>query len=288
MSQEADSLGLDKPIKLGRLLKIPKITDELLFDRNRGIPYVIQNYQKVARGIRKNDKIFSQKAKELKLSKGALHQLKVESEMRNLESVLQFYQLWCHGLFPRATFTDCMQMVRKYKSARVKIYRRELIEKEIHDQRIKEGIITEDAAPEDENGIDEDDLYDAPDNGIAAVNEEVASAKEVNDDDSEDDWGFLSVRRRPNGLFVGDDEESGNDDEQDGQNGENDGDANNQTKTSSASEPRKTQNPTIDDDNDGDNDEFDDDDFDYSALPNPKEQVDEFEDELEIMREMGM
>lgn len=287
MSHEADSLGLDKPIKLGRVLKIPKITDELLFDRNRGIPYVIQNYQKVSRGIRKNDKQFSQKAKELKLSKAALHQLKVESEMKNLESVLQFYQLWCHGLFPRATFTDCMQMVRKYKSARVKIYRRELIEKEIHDQRIKEGIITEDAAPEGENGIDEDDLYDAPDNGMAAVDEEVEKAKGANDDDSEDDWGFLSVRRRPNGLFVGDDEESGNEDGEEGNNGQDREEGENtpkdsNTESSSSSGLKKTQNPIIDDD------EFDDDDFDYSALPNPKTQVEEFEDELEIMREMGM
>lgn len=270
MSQEPDSLGLDKPIKLGRVLKVPKITDELLFDRNRGIPYVINNYRKVSRAMRKNDKAHAQKVKESALSKSALHLLKVESEVRNLESVLQFYQLWCHGLFPRATFSDCTQMVRKYKSPRVRMYRRELIEKEIHRQKVEQGIITEDAEINDED----DDLYDAPDpNRIAAVDEDVATsetvAPNVEDDDDEDDWGFLSVRRRPNGLFVGDDD----DEEQD-----------EQDKQDAAKKP--SSGPT--------NHTISDDEEDFPDIPDSILQQesggfdDKYDDELEIMREMGM
>lgn len=274
MSQEPDALGLDKPIKLGRVSKIPKITDELLFDRVRGLPHVITNYKKVARTIRKNDKALAQKAKDPFQSKSSLHQFKVETECQNLESVLQFYQLWCHGLFPKATFSDCIQMVRKYKSPRIRMYRRELIEQEIHRQKVEKGIITEDADIAGEN----DDLYDTPQtNGIAAVDDEIAennSEAAVRQDEDDEDWGFLSVRRRPNGLFIGDE-----DDEEQEQVAANAEDA---ASTETSSNPSRAsaiveheeEYPDVPDSvlQEAENDKLD----------------DKFDDELEIMREMGM
>lgn len=274
MSQDPDSLGLDKPIKLGRVSKIPKITDELLFDRVRGLPHIITNYKKVARTIRKNDKAYAQKSKDAR-SKLALHHAKVETECQNLASVLQFYQLWCHGLFPRANFSDCVQMLRKYKSPRMRMYRRELIDKEMHRQRVEKGIITEDAPA----NSDMDELYDAPDaSGIAAVDDETGgndgSAAVANDQDEDDEesWGFLSVRRRPNGLFVDDDE---------------DGDDNNTAAAPEAAKPvSRAAPPAIDDDDDFPDDQ------EYPEVPDSVLQEtafeDEYDNELELLREMGM
>lgn len=268
-----DSLGLDKPIKLGRVSKIPRITDDLLLDRVRGLPHVISNYKKVARTIRKNDKTFAQKAKDSSLSKEALGALKVDTEVHNLELVLQFYQLWCHGLFPRATFSDCTQMIRKFKSTRIRMYRRELIDKEMHRQRVEKGIITEDAE------ISDDDLYDAPLNGIAAVDEVDATVNAANVpsadvDDDEDDWGFLSVRRRPNGLFIGDE------DDEDSEANTGTGHANTTSSdsapvptTSRAPPPASAPSP-----------------IEYPDIPDSIQEDfdDKYDDELEIMREMGM
>lgn len=272
---EQDNLGLDKPIKLGRVSRVPKITDELLLDRVRGLPHVISNYQKVARTIRKNDKAFAQKSKK-SLSKHALRSLKVDTEVQNLELVLQFYQLWCHGLFPRATFTDCTQMVRKYKSPRIRMYRRELIDREMHRQRVEKGIITEEA----ENASD-DDLYDAPLNGIAAVDVEDANPEPAPtvDEDDEDDWGFLSVRRRPNGLFISEDEEDENGEIRGAEKAsgvytagrETEGDAPIDLNTLK-SIPASSQEE-------------------YPDIPDSVQEEDfdgKYDDELEIMREMGM
>lgn len=273
---EQDSLGLDKPIKLGRVSRIPKLTDEMLLDRVRGIPHIISNYQKVARTIRKNDKASSNKAKLSNLSKNALRALKVDTEVQNLELVLQFYQLWCHGLFPRATFADCTQMVRKYKSPRIRIYRRELVDQEMHRQRVEKGIITEDV----ENASD-DDLYDAPLNGIAAVDEAVVDTAERVDVDDEDDWGFLSVRRRPNGLFIDEDDDDVETREDagveiGGGNGgqEVPGSAARQNMHQNILEPTSAISPE-----------------EYPDIPDSIQQEDfddKYDDELEIMREMGM
>lgn len=204
--QENDNLGLDKPIKLGRVSRIPKITDELLFDRTRGLPPVIANYPKLSRSIKKNDRRLSEKLKKGSYTKQAAHLMKVEQEAKNLESVLQFYQLWCHGLFPRATFADCIKMLRSHKSFRLKEYRRELISQQIHRLKVEKGLIIDDA----EGNNSEDDLYH-PNTDIAAVDvaepNNVAESTTNVDEDEDEDWGFLSVPRRSNGLFIGDEED---------------------------------------------------------------------------------
>lgn len=197
MDDIADDLGLDKPIKLGRVLKIAKLTDDLLFDRLRGVPQVVQNYNKLSRTLRKNDRRLAEKL--AGSSKTASRALKVAAEVQNLESVLEFYQLWCHGLFPRANFQDCVLMLRGYKSFRLRDYRKELITKEIHLLKVAKGIITEDVESDQ-------DLYTAPD--IAAVDAPEESAAPVADVD-DDDWSFMNAGRgfAGNGLFVLDNEE---------------------------------------------------------------------------------
>ncbi|EEQ39379.1 hypothetical protein CLUG_03507 [Clavispora lusitaniae ATCC 42720] len=263
-----DNLGLDKPIKLGRVSRIPKLTDELLFDRVRGLPQVIANYPKLSRSIKKHDKKLAEKFKGGTYSKQAAHSLRVEAEVKNMGSVLQFYQLWCHGLFPRATFKDCVDMLRSYKSFKLKEYRRELISQQIHRLKVEKGLINESTDTADMDS--DDDLYNpAPNNDIAAVDEAETSHKTTettnanNDDDDEDDWGFLSVPRRSNGLFIDDE-----DDDVD----------------SIPNAPKPTISSATTGDNTSNQDELPQEDFPEEDL----EDYDRYEDEYNIMKEMGM
>lgn len=199
-----DVLGLEKPIKLGRVSRIPKITDDLLFDNIRGLPQIRKNHTKLSALLRKLDRSYTNKIKKGS-SKASVRQAKLACETEKLQKVLLFYQLWCHGLFPRANFKDCVQMLRNYTSFPLKEYRCGILNDEIHRLKVEKGIITED--PDDHPPeLDEDDLYLAP--VQASMEDQVQNSNLVQDD--EDDWGFLSVNRQaPNQLFVddiGDDE----------------------------------------------------------------------------------
>ncbi|WPK24764.1 hypothetical protein PUMCH_002054 [Australozyma saopauloensis] len=289
-SQEQDALGLEQPMKLGRVSRIPKLTDDLLFDNIRGLPQVRNNYTKLSALLKRLDRVNGDKIKKAG-SKTAARQLKLACATEKLQKVVLFYQLWCHGLFPRATFKDCIQMLRNHKSFALKEYRRGLISSEIHRLKVEKGIIAEDNPSE--NDLDDDELYLAP-QSLAAEDAATtesnghSSAEPVPAVDDEDDWGFLSIRRT-NQLFVGDDEEE--------------------------DELGLTQNPVnkasgrnkvLDDDDDDDElDELNDDDDDFQKvilqsqnlqtqqnlepdLADFEEQASDHENELEIMREMGM
>ncbi|OBA21559.1 hypothetical protein METBIDRAFT_23211, partial [Metschnikowia bicuspidata var. bicuspidata NRRL YB-4993] len=160
---EKNDLGLDQPLKLGRVSRIAKLTDELLFETHRGLPQVRNNYPKLVRAMRKNDLAYASKVLKKQVSKSAAHQLKVSSEVENLQKVLLFYQLWCHGLFPKATFQDCLQMLRGHKSVAMREYRRGLLNNEIRRLKVEKGIIVED--PENEPGDSDDEFYDPASNG---------------------------------------------------------------------------------------------------------------------------
>lgn len=307
-----DILGLDQPLKLGRVSRIPKLTDELLFENNRGLPQIRNNYTKLLRAIRKNDRKLAEKVLKERLSKSSAHQLKVSTEVENLQKILLFYQLWCHGLFPRATFKDCLKMLRTHKSVAMREYRRGLLENEIRRLRIEKGIIVE--TPETEIPPEEDDLYTAPNNDIGVSSEEtpVASTNPIesnNMEESDDeDWGFLSTTRlRSNNLFIGDDDD---DDENDDQTGNNNsgGLTNDTSRAEEGAVSGKDNTVHNDDDDEFDNDdlvgltsvrpateetfpdEADFEDFADSGAPTQAKtgSDDEHDEELAIMREMGM
>lgn len=281
MDQENDALGLDQPLKLGRVLKIPKITDDLLFENNRGLPQIRNNYPKLLKAIRKNDAKCAERVLKQRLSKLAAHQAEVATEVDNLQKVLLFYQLWCHGLFPRATFKDCLRILRNHKSLPLKEYRRGLINNEIRRLKIEKGIIVEEpenGEPENEDPDDNEDLY-APANiengeGRNDPGAQQQSMDNSNTADSDDeDWGFLSTNRlRRNGLFIGEDED---DDQVD-------------DSAPAHIEPagqRREEATAETDDFPGD------DDFDEPFVSaHEKENVPEedYDEELAIMREMGM
>lgn len=189
-----DNLGLNQQLRLGRVSKIPKITDELIFDKNRGIPQIIAAYPKVAKALKRSDKKLASRLEKEAPHGTKKHAIIADHEHQNLGHVLEHYQLWCHGFFPRANFRDCIQLLRRYKSARLREYRRELIASEIRRLKIEKGIISEE--PEEAPPDIDDDLYEPPLN----------QPRDDPEHDSEDDWGFL-LRRRPNNLFVGDDDD---------------------------------------------------------------------------------
>lgn len=178
-----DLLGLDQQIKITKTNKVAKVDQDRLLGKN-GLPYIINNYHKVNKTIKKNDK----NAKNNRRSKE-------DTEIENLSSVLQFYQLWCHTLFPKANFQDCIQLIRGVtnRSPQLKMYRRQLLDQELHKQRSAQGIIdvsfNEMPGPEGEADISNQN-HDNDNN---------------DDDDDNDDW--MAPRNPGNGLFVDENED---------------------------------------------------------------------------------
>ncbi|RLV95633.1 Chromosome segregation in meiosis protein 3 [Spathaspora sp. JA1] len=196
---DEDILGLDQPLKLKKRAKIARIDNQRIFNPN-GIPYIIKNHSQITRTISRNDRHFQKKYP--LASKGQ----KLEHEYNNLVSVLQFYQLWCHGFFPKANFKDCIQLIRGLggKSPQLKLYRRQLIEVELNKLRIEKGIVESVPEPIDvEQG--EVGAFDVPDVSMTSANNTGAEA--MNDDDEDDDWDFMNVAAPRNRLFVDDDDE---------------------------------------------------------------------------------
>ncbi|ODV80705.1 uncharacterized protein CANTADRAFT_32618, partial [Suhomyces tanzawaensis NRRL Y-17324] len=192
-----DVLGLDKLIKLTKRAKIAKIDNQRIFNNQTGLNYITKNHGGVLRSIKKNDKTFEKN--QGKVSKTA----KYDHEYNNLTTVLQFYQLWCHGLFPKAKFKDCIHLIRSLgaRSPQLKVYRRQLIEMELNKLRVEKGIV-------DEGGAENPEI-----DGVALEEPEAAA------EDSqvglsglhEDEEDVNSIHRprpaRSNGLFVDDDED---------------------------------------------------------------------------------
>lgn len=135
-NEDEDTLGLDTPIPSKARAKIARIDNDRLFNPVLGIPYILKNHHKLAKQIQANDR------------KSRAH--KYQREHENLGKVLGFYHMWAHGMFPKATFRDCLTLVRKFgdRLARVKLWRRLLLEAEINKLKVKRGLITEDDAQE--------------------------------------------------------------------------------------------------------------------------------------------
>lgn len=194
-----DELGIDQTIKLKKTYTRAKIEDDRLLNRPIGIPYIINNHQKVSRIMKRNDKLLAKNlSKDPKMSSSRRKVLKYENAYKNLESVLEFYQLWCHGLFPKAKFKDCVYLVRAFgaRPGPLKIYRHGLIETALNNYKREHGIIVESSADtvpknsdiyanNDEDNNSEEELYGNP----------------TNNDVSDHEFDFMN-----GGLFVRDDD----------------------------------------------------------------------------------
>lgn len=194
-----DDLGIDQTIKLKKTFTRAKIEDDRLLNRPNGIPYIIKNHQKVSRIMKRNDKFLAKNlSKDPKMSSSRKKVLKYENAYKNLESVLEFYQLWCHGLFPKAKFKDCVHLVRAFgaKPGPLKIYRQGLIKTALDNYKREHGIIVESSDPVPKNS----DIY--VDNDQENSNEEELYGNPTNNDLSDHEFDFMN-----GGLFVRDEDE---------------------------------------------------------------------------------
>lgn len=202
-------LGIDEPLKLKTRKKIARIDEERLLHNPRGLPYLIKNQRRLLRIIDKHDKEFYKQEKEkisIQPNYKPSTQLKHEHEYKNLVSILQFYQLWCHGMFPKANFKDCAYLIRSlgHKSSQLRLYRRELIEKQIYKLKVAKGIIDE-----NENGHqisketlaeDNNALRMEEDGGVLELRPTVVTA---DNDDDDVEWDFMRVGTTTNGEIQG-------------------------------------------------------------------------------------
>lgn len=279
-----DLLGLDQNIKLTSRSKIAKIDNERIFNKQKGLNYIIQNHTKLKRIFHKNDKALQKKllSNKSSLSSKAVRQMKYENEYNNLSSILQFYQLWCHGLFPKAKFKDCIQLIRAFgaKSSQLKIYRRELIEKELRELKESKGIIDKTERPAE--SIDDQEQLDQLQGNT--------HPQEIPQSIDDDDWSFMNTNES-NGLFVGDDDlyhtpsnlvsaETHKDEE---------------SISKLENEPIGSNQNDIANNADDSDDPFSDDDIPIEVNKQPEypyPEMDtndkEYEDEMEVMREMGL
>lgn len=149
-----DVLGLDQPIKLTKRAKISKIDLDGLMDKQKGLPVVISSYRKPLRVIEKNDRRLGAKLENKNLSSNQRKRLKYDNEFANLQAVLQYYQLWCHGMLPKAKFRDCIYLLRSFgaRDASLKRYRRTLIETEVNKKKVELGLAVNEEEEENSNG----------------------------------------------------------------------------------------------------------------------------------------
>lgn len=187
--QPEDVLGLEQ-IQKTRRVRIAKLDENRLFHPVTGVSYVLKNHPRVSKKLRHHDR--------------RLTQSKADREFENLGSVLDFYHLWCHGLFPKAQFGDCIAMVRQLgaKLARTRLWRRHLVDYELNKAKVAAGLMDElevlliaptqpghdgSQAPEPEEGVEMEveTTEDAPE---AAEEDYVAP----------DDFAFMELA-----LFVG-------------------------------------------------------------------------------------
>lgn len=173
-----DILQLDQQVKVVNRKKVAKLDQDRILGP-KGLPYIVKNHQKLNRVLKKKHTSKS----------------KIDNELQNLASVLQFYQLWCHTLFPKAKFKDCVSMIRGLtnRSPGLRIYRKELIEQEIMKLKVLQGL------------VDPEELQiqqEAETNNINDLDNEVADEEVVSDDD------FMQpLRMGRNNIFVDDDDE---------------------------------------------------------------------------------
>ncbi|EGV60044.1 chromosome segregation in meiosis- protein [Yamadazyma tenuis] len=252
MSQDPnDILGLDQQAPTVRRTKVSKIDQERLLGK-KGLSYIEKNYPKLPRVWNKNNKHITSK------------QLRYDQEYDNLSSTLQFYQLWCHTLFPKAKFKDCISLIRGVtnRSPQLRKHRKALIDTELSKLRSKMGFVD---VPLDE---DNETLPTA-----AAQNEQNEATEEYHVDD---DFDFM---RRENGLFVDPDEDIYKSPAPQP--------SPPAPRTSSPVPPQRPPAPTLSDDDFSDNDQF------LSAAdinPDPSEfqLQDDHDAELAAMNELGM
>lgn len=190
-----DVLGLDQPIKLTKRTKISKIDLDGLMDKQKGLPFIISSYRKPLRVIERNDQRLAAKLEKKDLTSSQRRRLKYDNEFQNLQAILQFYQLWCHGLLPKAKFRDCIYLLRSFgaRDTSLKRYRKTLIEAEINKKKEELGLAVPSEQPltiqeyskseqrvnEPDDFFSEDEFYADPQDENLFVRPEVPHLEDI-------------------------------------------------------------------------------------------------------------
>ncbi|ODV98439.1 hypothetical protein PACTADRAFT_48205 [Pachysolen tannophilus NRRL Y-2460] len=310
-SSHNDILGLEKEVQIKTRRKLVTLNQDKLLSRN-GLPYIQKNYKRIK----------LHHGKDYGSSVGKSGDFTSSHYYKNLSNILQFYQLWAHNLFPKANFTDFIKLANRQSSgnsAKVHIYRRGFIEAEICRVFPDDAIVV---------GQQQDATYEANDNDNANENENDNGAginsgeplsPELNNNSLPGERDEIinnddSLISRTNGLFVG---EEDNDEEELYTTSKR----NNIVLGSDAEDHGNRDQPAITSNNQGNEnvqqeDEFSDEDADFTELLNKKAekistgqlhqeneeefpsmaegfesrqaQEDEYEDEMDVLRAMGM
>lgn len=108
-NQDADALGVDDEVVVKKRRVTVKLDEDKLMSA-RGIPYL-------------QAKVHSKLTTRLRKKKG--------SELKDLDHMIQFYQLWAHALYPRANFEDFVHLARTTgKKPKMRMFRRNWIAEE--------------------------------------------------------------------------------------------------------------------------------------------------------------
>ncbi|CAH2350541.1 putative chromosome segregation in meiosis protein 3 [[Candida] railenensis] len=287
-NDSADLLGLDKPIKLTTRAKVAKIDDDRILSKPTGIQYVVKNFNKMNRVMKKKDAALAKelsKEKYKRASTKTIRKLKHDHEFENFTFILHYYWFWLNTVFPKANFKDCIKLLRVYgaKSNHMKLYRRELLDQELLKLRQEKGIV-DNIGDDIEESLGIAQPLASVDQSFPGVeNENESSANNNNnnnEDEDDDDWSFMirSATRPKNSLFIDDDED---DDEL-------------YRVTNVAKNPLSTQLSSAQVDGFPDLDEFSDSDVFSNPVSNTAQHLNENENEngddfeMDLMREMDL
>ncbi|CDK29918.1 unnamed protein product [Kuraishia capsulata CBS 1993] len=174
---------------------------------------------------------------------------------QNLTRILQMYQVWGHNIFPKARLADFIDLVKKTGNKKeIKAYRIECIEEEVARIRGLEHGFGIDIGEDAGNG---DNLKNTN-----STNDNLPNRQSQSVDEDEDDE---EIRRptRTNNLFVGDDYDDS------------------EPAPTSTSQPPDELESLLTRNNDDNLDDFDLADF-------AENEADQYEDEMDVMRELGI
>lgn len=192
-----DILGLDTAISITKRKPVARLDAARILDEDKGVPYITRNHRRIAKSMRSNDKRLQHKLKNLTfLDAKEVRKLKVDNELGNLAAVLGFYQTWCHHLFPKATFKDCISLLRARgaTSSELSHYRKELINAEIQKSKRASGpYVEENDEHSTSNVIVQHEDTENQDTVVLQGSDQPVA------DDPDDDWMMGAPE---NGLFV--------------------------------------------------------------------------------------
>lgn len=177
-STNHDILGLENEVQVKTRKKLVTLGEQKLLSKD-GLPYIYTNRKKL-KFLHSNKSDYNPK------------DYTTHYTYRNLSTILQFYQLWAHKLFPKLRFKDAIMLANRKvagESKNVRYYRRTLVEREINE-------LFPDEAIEVASQRDDIDVALSPPRSPLHLSDNEMNSTVIQE----------SLVPESNGLFVGDDD----------------------------------------------------------------------------------